>query len=71
VKLIIISFVIAVPIAYYIMHRWLSASTYSISVQWWWFVITILIAVIIAILTVSFQAMKAARVSPVKSLKTE
>ena len=71
VKLILISFVIAVPIAYYIMHRWLAASDYSVGVQWWWFFITILLAIVIAMLTVSFQALKAARVNPVKSLKTE
>lgn len=70
-KLIIISFLIAVPIAYYIMHRWLSSSKYSINVQWWWFVVTIIVAILIAFLTVSFQALKAARINPVKSLKSE
>lgn len=71
VRLIVISFVIAVPIAYYIMDRWLSGSVYSIGIQWWWFVITIVVAIVIAFLTVSFQALKAARANPVQSLKTE
>jgi len=71
VKLIIISFLIGGPIAYYIMHKWLMSATYSIQIQWWWFVATILMAMVIAFLTISFQAMKAARVNPVQSLKTE
>ena len=71
VKLILISFLIGGPVAYYIMRKWLSSSTYSVGVQWWWFIVTVLMAMVIAFITVSFQAMKAARVSPVKSLKTE
>jgi len=71
VKLIVISFVIAVPIAYYIMNRWLSGSVYSISIQWWWFAVTIIVAILIAFLTVSVQALKAARLNPVQSLKME
>lgn len=71
VKLIMISFVIAIPITLIIMNKWLSSSVYSIRVQWWWFVVTILIAVLIAFLTISFQALRAARANPVQSLKTE
>ncbi|UAY56814.1 ABC transporter permease [Arachidicoccus terrestris] len=71
VRLILISFVIAIPIALLIMDKWLSSSVYSIGIQWWWFVVTVLIAILIGFLTVSFQALKAARANPVQSLKTE
>lgn len=70
-KLIILAFIIAIPISLYIMHRWLSSSAYSISISWWWFAVTILMTLVIAFITVSFQALKAARANPVKSLKTE
>lgn len=71
VRLILVSFVIAIPVALLIMDKWLSSSVYSIGIQWWWFVVTVLIAVLIAFLTISFQALKAARANPVQSLKTE
>jgi ABC-type antimicrobial peptide transport system permease subunit len=71
VRLILISFVIAIPVALLIMDKWLSSSVYSIGIQWWWFVVTVLIALLIAFLTISFQALKAARANPVQSLKTE
>lgn len=71
IKLILISCAIAVPISVVIMHKWLSQSIYSIQIQWWWFIVTVLIALLICFLTVSFQALKAASVNPVQSLKTE
>ncbi|SEA25009.1 FtsX-like permease family protein [Arachidicoccus rhizosphaerae] len=71
VKLILISFLMGAPLAYYIMRRWLSSSAYSVEIQWWWFLLTVMMAMVIAFITVSFQAMKAARVNPVQSLKTE
>ncbi|MBA4850865.1 ABC transporter permease [Emticicia sp. BO119] len=70
-KLIIISVLIASPLAWYFMEEWLKGFAYQVTIQWWVFVITGLIAVLIALLTVSSQAIRAALVNPVKSLKTE
>ncbi|GAB2842391.1 ABC transporter permease [Ferruginibacter profundus] len=70
-KLVIISFVIASPVAWYAMNQWLQTYTYRVSVEWWVFALTALLSVIIAIVTVSFQAIKAAIANPVKSLRTE
>lgn len=70
-KLISVAFVIATPIAWYLMTQWLKDYEYKISIEWWVFAITGLISIFIAIATVSFQAVKAARANPVKSLRTE
>jgi putative ABC transport system permease protein len=70
-KLVIISFVIASPLAWYAMNQWLQTYTYRVSVEWWVFALTALLSVVIAIVTVSFQAIKAAIANPVKSLRTE
>ncbi|KAA9040959.1 FtsX-like permease family protein [Ginsengibacter hankyongi] len=70
-KLVIISFVIASPIAWYAMNKWLQAYTYRVDVEWWIFAGTALLSIIIAILTVSYQAIKAAIANPVKSLRSE
>jgi ABC-type antimicrobial peptide transport system permease subunit len=70
-KLVIISFVIASPIAWYAMHQWLQGYTYRVSIGWWVFAGAGIIAVVISLLTVSYQAIKAAVANPVKSLRTE
>lgn len=70
-KLVIISCVIAFPLTWYFMHEWLQNYEYRIAVSWWMFVLPALLAVIIAFVTVSFQAVKAALANPVKSLRTE
>ena len=70
-KLVIISFLIAAPIAWYFMHKWLLDFAYRIQISWWIFAIAGLIAVLIALLTVSFQAVKSAVTNPVKSLRSE
>jgi putative ABC transport system permease protein len=70
-KLIIISAFIAFPVAWWAMHSWLQHFAYRISITWWVFVIAGGMALIIALLTVSFQAIKAAIANPVKSLRTE
>jgi putative ABC transport system permease protein len=70
-KLVIISFVIASPIAWYAMHQWLLDYTYRVSIDWWVFAGAGIIAVLISLLTVSSQAIKAAVANPVKSLRTE
>ena len=69
--LIIISFVIAVPAAWYIMTGWLQNFAYRISINAWIFVIAIAVSVIIAWLTVGYKAVRAALVNPVKSLRSE
>jgi len=70
-KLVIISCFIAIPIAYYVMNGWLQEYPYRIILSWWIFVLAMLGAVLITIITVSFQAIKAARANPIKSLRTE
>jgi putative ABC transport system permease protein len=69
--LVFISFFIAAPVAWYFMHRWLSDFAYRISISWWVFAIACIMAVLIALLTVSYQAIKSAVANPVKSLRAE
>lgn len=71
VKLIVISIVIASPIAWFTMHKWLESYTYRINISWFVFVAAGLLAVVIALITVSFQSIKAAMANPVKSLRAE
>lgn len=70
-KLILISIVIAVPVAWYFMAEWLKDFAYRVSIEWWIFAATGIVAVIIALITIIYQAIKAALANPVKSLKTE
>lgn len=70
-KLVIVAIVIAAPIAWWGMSKWLQAFVYRINISWWMFALAGILAVIIALVTVSFQAIKAALMNPVKSLKTE
>jgi len=70
-KLIMISFVIATPLAWYAMNKWLEAFEYRIPLSWWMFASAGVIALLIALITVSFQAIKAAVANPVRSLKIE
>jgi len=70
-KLVLIAFVIASPIAWYIMNKWLQDFAYRIDITWWVFVIAGITAILIALITVGFQAVKAAVANPVKSLRTE
>lgn len=70
-KLVLIAIVIASPIAWWVMNKWLQDFAYKISIGWTVFVITGVIALCIALLTISFQAIKAAIANPVKSLRTE
>lgn len=70
-KLVIISFVIAAPIAWYGMNKWLQDYAYKINISWWVFALAGGMALIIAFSTVAFQAIKAANANPVKSLRTE
>ncbi|MBD2699246.1 ABC transporter permease [Spirosoma sp. BT702] len=70
-KLVLISIVIASPIAWYVMNRWLQDFAYKIDIEWWMFALAGLLAVAIAVLTVSFQSVKAALMNPVTSLRSE
>jgi len=70
-KLVLIAFIIATPLAWYFMNKWLQDYAYRINISWWVFAITGAATIIIALLVVSFQAIKAAIANPVKSLRTE
>lgn len=70
-KLVAIAIVIASPLAYFLMQRWLADFAYRIDIQWWMFAAAGLAAVAIAFLTVGFQSVKAALANPVKSLRSE
>ena len=71
VKLVIISCFIAVPVAYYLSHEWLQNYEYRTEISWWVFAAAGVGALTLTLLTVSFQAIKAAIANPVKSLRTE
>lgn len=71
VGLVLVSCLIASPIAYYLMNGWLEKYTFRIEISWWIFVVAGVGALAIALLTVSYQAIKAALLNPVKSLKSE
>ncbi|MDP1817284.1 MAG: ABC transporter permease, partial [Leadbetterella sp.] len=70
-KLVVASFVIAFPLAYYFLQRWLADFAYRIDIQWWMFVAAAVVAVVVAFLTVSFQSVRAALANPVESLRSE
>ena len=70
-KLVTISCIIAFPIAWYVMDNWLQDFAYRIEISWWVFILAGLSALFIALITVSFQAVKAAIANPIKNLKTE
>ena len=71
VKWVVIAFVIATPIAYYAMHKWLENFAYKTSLSWWIFALAGVLALGIALLTVSFQSWKAATRNPVEALRYE
>ncbi|WP_400077340.1 FtsX-like permease family protein [Winogradskyella sp. R77965] len=71
VKLVLIAFVIATPIAWWFMNKWLQEFAYRIDLNWGIFVVTGFVALVVALITLSFQAIKAAIANPVDSLKTE
>jgi putative ABC transport system permease protein len=70
-KLVLIAALIAFPVAWWFMHRWLQDYAYRINIGWWVFLIAGVAALLIALLTISFQSIKAAIANPVKSLRTE
>ena len=70
-KLVIISAIISFPLAWWFMHDWLQDYAYRVQISWWVFIMAAALALIIAIFTISFQAIKAGLANPVKSLRTE
>lgn len=71
ILLVVLAIVIASPLAWLAMNKWLQGFAYRINIDWWMFVLTGLAALLIALLSLSFQAIKAAMDNPVKSLRTE
>lgn len=71
IKLVLVSMFIAFPVAYWAMDKWLQSFVYRVNISWWVFVVAGISALLIALLTVSFQSIKAAFANPVKSLRTE
>ena len=69
--LVMIAFVVASPLAWLGMNKWLQNFVYKAGISWWMFLVAGLSAIAIALITVSFQAIKAAVANPVKSLRTE
>ncbi len=70
-KLVALSFVLAAPIAWWTMSKWLEGFAYRINIEWWVFAVAGILALLIALITVSFQAVKAALANPVESLRSE
>ena len=69
--LVVMAIVIATPISWYAMSKWLQDFAYRIQIQWWVFALTGCLAIVIAFVTISFQSVKAALANPVKSLRSE
>jgi putative ABC transport system permease protein len=69
--LVFTSAIIAFPLAWLAMHKWLQSYSYRITISWWVFILAGMLALLITIITISFQAIKAAIANPVKSLRTE
>lgn len=71
IKLVVLSLIIACPIAWFAMHNWLQDFAYRIHIEWWVFALAGIAALALTLITVSFQAIKAAIANPIKSLRTE
>jgi putative ABC transport system permease protein len=71
VLLVVIAALIAFPVAWWAMKNWLADFEYRVNISWWVFILAAIAAIVIALVTVSVQAIKAAVANPVKSLRTE
>jgi putative ABC transport system permease protein len=69
--LVVLADIIAIPIAWWVMNSWLQDYPYRINISWWMFLLVSLIVILVALLTISFQSIKAALINPVKCLRTE
>ena len=70
-KLVVVAAIIASPLAWYFMHEWLQDFAYRVNIGWWVFAASGAIALLIALITISFRSVKAAIANPVTSLRTE
>ena len=70
-KVVLFSMLVAIPVSWLVMNKWLEDFAYRIRLEWWMFTLAGIVSFIIAIITLSFQAIKAAIANPVKSLRTE
>ena len=70
-KACLVSFILAAPVAWGLMSSWLKDYPYRVEIHWWVFALAAIVSILIAVLTVSYQAIKAAIANPVKSLRTE
>ncbi|MGZ8558678.1 MAG: ABC transporter permease, partial [Chitinophagaceae bacterium] len=70
-KLVVVALIVAAPLAWYFMNKWLQDFAYRISIGWWVFIIAGALAIFIAFITIGFQAVKAGIANPVQSLRTE
>ena len=69
--LVVLGFVLAAPLAYYFLHRWLENYAYRIEMTWWIFLLAGVVAMLVATLTIALQTVRAALANPVKSLRSE
>ena len=70
-KLVVVAAVLAFPVAWWAMHSWLQEFAFHIDIGWWIFFVAGSLAILIALITISFQAIRAATANPVKSLRSE
>jgi len=70
-QLVLLSSIVAFPLAWWVMHEWLQNYAYRIDINWWVFIAAAMLALLIALITISFQAIRAAVANPVKSLRKE
>ena len=70
-KYVFIAALIALPLSWFAINKWLQDYAYRVDISWWVFLIAVVLAIVIALITISFQAIKAAIANPVKSLRTE
>ena len=71
IKLVLIAILIATPFSWFAMNKWLDVYAYQITIDWWVFALAGIMALSIAVLTISYHAIKVAQADPVKSLRTE
>ena len=71
IMLVLAALVVASPVAWYLMNQWLQNFVYRIAISWWMFVLSGIVAIVLALLTIGFQSVKAAMLNPVKSLRSE
>jgi ABC-type antimicrobial peptide transport system permease subunit len=69
--LVMVAFIIASPVAWWIANAWLEGFSYRVAVSWWIFALTAIISAVIALLTISYQAIRAALTNPTKNLRNE